>query len=389
MRFTLALLLLSAATSAIAKSIPRQIGADKRNTVQASVSSTSTTDASAASASIACNNAYNLCDVKYNAVTHMGAHDSSFLRDAATSYSVAGTQFYNASWALDAGIRLLQIQVHENNGTLHMCHTSCSILDAGTLESYLVDIKSWMDANPDDVVTLLIVNSDDKDAATFGSVFEASGISKYGYTPASTSATTDWPTLRTMISANTRLVTFIAALDYDATYPYLLDEWTYMFETAYQVTSASGFNCTINRPSGIATAAAAISSGMMPLVNHFMYKQYTLLSNVIDVPNPEDVDETNSPNTNTTGALGTHAQQCKSEYGQQPVFFLVDFWNRGPSMATADALNNVTDPVGRTHTDLTTSGSATSSSSSAAERNGAGSMFALGVGVVAALLMGF
>lgn len=41
-------------------------------------------------------------------------------------------------------------QVHEENNELHMCHTSCELLDAGTLESWLKEIKAWLDDNPND-----------------------------------------------------------------------------------------------------------------------------------------------------------------------------------------------------------------------------------------------
>lgn len=269
----------------------------------------------------------------------MGAHDSAFLRDASTDNSVAGNQYFNATVALSAGIRLLQAQVHNENGTLRLCHTSCDVLDAGTLEAWLGKVKYWIDENPNEVVTILLVNSDDVDASDFGSAFESSGISDYGYTPSSTTATSDWPTLQTMIDAGTRLVTFIASITYDSTYPYLLSEFEYVFETAYEVTSLSGFNCTLDRPSSASSASSAISAGMLPLMNHFAY---SALSASILIPDVSDIATTNSPSTSTTGALGTEAEQCAGEWGINPVFVLVDFYDQGPSIDTADNLNAIT-----------------------------------------------
>merc|ERR1719262_1776377 len=137
-----------------------------------------------------------------------------------------------------------------------------------------------MDANPNEVVSILLVNSDNFEASEFGTVFEASGISTYGYTPESTSAMATWPTLQTLITANTRLVTYIASIDYDTTYPYLLPEFTYMFENPYDVTSPDGFNCTVDRPTSLSsgTGASAISSGYMSLMNHFQYSEMALAS---------------------------------------------------------------------------------------------------------------
>ncbi|KAI1200077.1 PLC-like phosphodiesterase [Nemania serpens] len=295
---------------------------------------------SAAASTTACNNAPELCNRSYSNITHMGAHDSSFLRDASTQNSIAGNQFYNATVALDAGIRLLQVQVHDLNGTIEMCHTECALLDAGPLQDWLGDIKFWMDNNPHDVVTLLIVNSDGQSAAQFGSIFESSDISKYGYTPSGNG----WPTLQSMIDANTRLVTFIASITASSTYPYLLSEFDHVFETSFEVTSLSGFNCTLDRPSSQASAASALSAGLLPLMNHFAYKD---LGSSIMIPDIDDIATTNGPSTATNGALGLHAQTCRSQWGFKPTFVLVDFFSEGPSIKTADAMNEITSPVGR------------------------------------------
>ncbi|KAH8889383.1 hypothetical protein GQ53DRAFT_825678 [Thozetella sp. PMI_491] len=319
--------------------------ASKGASTHVAVAATGTAAAatSTASSSMSCNNSPLLCDRKYNNITHMGAHDSSFLRDSSTGNSIAGNQYFNATVALDDGLRLLSAQVHNQNGTLQLCHTNCLLLDAGTLAAWLAKIKYWMDQNPNEVVTLVIVNSDNLDVAQFGAAFEASGISKYGYTPSSSSATTNWPTLQSMITANTRLVTFVASITASSSYPYLLNEFTYVFETAFEVTSLSGFNCTLNRPASVSSASAAISAGMLPLMNHFAD---TSLGAGITIPDVTDVGTTNSPDTAKTGALGLHGQTCKAQWGQKPVFMLVDFYDQGPSITTADNLNGIT-PSGR------------------------------------------
>ena len=217
--------------------------------VQAAPQSSPGNNTTSDSGSKACNNSPELCSRQYNNITHMGAHDSSFLRDASTGNSIAGNQFKNATAALNAGIRLLQAQIHKPNTTLEMCHTSCSLLDAGPLETWLSAVNDWMTANPNEVVTLLLVNSDSAPASDFGAVFESSGISKLGYKPQTTSATTNWPTLDSMISQGTRVVSFITNMNYSASTPYLLPEFDFVFETPFEVTQLTGFNCTVDRPS--------------------------------------------------------------------------------------------------------------------------------------------
>lgn len=326
------------------------------NYASTSASSSSSATASALASGTACNNSPDLCSRTYDNVTHMGAHDSSFLRDSSTDNSLFGNQYLNATYALNNGLRLLQVQVHDLSGTIEMCHTTCDYLDAGSLESWLTIIREWMDNNVDDVVTLVIVNSDGFNASDFGPVFENAGMDKYGYTPTST---TSWPTLSDMISANTRLVTFIASYTEDTTYSYLLNEWAYVFETAYDVTSLSGFNCTLDRPSTYTSYSTAISAGMLPLMNHFAY---TVVASY-EMPDASNIDTTNSASTSTTGNLGLHAQTCNSDWGQKPTFILVDFFNKGPAVDTADDMNGIT-ATGRSNSSSTSSSASSSSSTS-------------------------
>ncbi|KAM0286247.1 hypothetical protein ACHAQH_000975 [Verticillium albo-atrum] len=275
----------------------------------------------------------------------MGAHNAAFLRDDSTGFSVSGNQFFNATVALDSGLRLLQSQVHFENNTLRLCHSSCSLMDAGSLEDWLRPINTWMNDNPNEVVTLLLVNSDDKDAATYASAFEGSGISSHAYTPETAGATSTWPTLQSLIDAKTRLVTFVTNMDASTEHPYLLPEFSYVFETAFKVTAPTGFNCSLDRPTTQSSASAAMGAGLLPLMNHFMYEA---VSSSILIPAEGLIDDTNSPNTNgVSGALGAHAQTCRSQWGVVPTFVLVDFYDKGPALETADQMNGVSDAVGR------------------------------------------
>lgn len=353
-------------------------GASSSTTVATGSSATSTSSSSSNS-TVACNNSVDLCSRKYNNVTHMGAHDSAFLRNPSTDNSVAGNQYYNATVALSSGIRLLSAQVHNENGTLRLCHTTCELLDAGTLEAWLEKIKYWLDNNPNEVVTLILVNSDDQDVSVFGEAFESSNISTYGYEPATTSATTDWPTLQTMIDDGERLVTFIAAINASTTYPYLLNEWDYVFETEYEITSFTNFNCSLDRPTSLSDAATAISSGYLPLMNHFLYKSITSSAML---PNVDAIATTNSDNTTMPGALAFEAYQCNSEWGTAPVFALVDFYSVGPAVDTADMLNGIT-ATGRTDSaDSTTSGAASRTTGRMSD-----AVVALGVVALACVIM--
>jgi len=297
------------------------------------------------SAQTACNNSPLLCNRNYNNITHLGAHDSPFVRDASTNYSIAGDQFYDSLTQLDAGVRLLTAQVHKITNSFgvtewELCHTLCQLLDAGPLSNWLVSIKAWLDRNPEAVVTLLLVNSDNADASTLDGLFSTAGIKPYVYTPPETTrATTSWPTLSQLIANNTRLITFIASLDptSNTIAPYLLDEFTFIFENNYDVVNPADFSCDVNRPpSLIGNTAGALSSGYMPLMNHFLYDNLS----GIEFPSIEHVMNTNAP-SGSVGNLGDAATNCTSIYGKAPTFIIVDFFNVGPALDTVDRLNGV------------------------------------------------
>ncbi|KAF2646482.1 hypothetical protein P280DRAFT_12073 [Massarina eburnea CBS 473.64] len=299
-------------------------------------------------AQTACNNSPSLCNKAYNNVTYLGTHDAAFLRDASTNFNTAGNQFYNATVQLSAGVRLLTAQVHKYNSTSgpiewHLCHTTCSLLDAGTLESWLGEIKTWMDANPTDVVTVLLVNSDNASGDILGEQFNSSGISRYAYTPpSSTTLPKTWPTLDNLISNGTRLMSFVASMSTpSASYPFLMDEFTYLYENSYENESPSEFSCDPNRPTNL-DAQTAKSSGRMFLMNHFLYSTQLF---GIQTPNVTYTNVTNA--ASGAGSLGNAIQNCTSVYSKPPNFVLVDFFNVGPAIQAVDNANGVTSAQGR------------------------------------------
>ena len=305
------------------------------------------TSTSAQSSSTACNNSPSLCSRSYNNITHLGAHDSPFLRDRSTSFSTSGNQYYNSTVQLDSGVRLLSAQVHKNSSASssadkwHLCHSSCDLLDAGTLTSWLSEIKTWLDANKNEVVTILLVNSDNAAASDLGPQFASAGLEDYAYVPPSPSTVPKtWPTLQSLINNGTRLVTFVASLgDPSTQYPYLLNEFTHVFENDFENDTPTSYSCTPNRPKGLATDD---TGGRMFLMNHFLYSTQAF---GIQQPNNTYVNVTNAETG--VGSLGSRLDNCTGVYGKAPNFVLVDFFNVGPAMKSVDAANGVQGATGR------------------------------------------
>ncbi|KAG6879867.1 hypothetical protein C0992_010536 [Termitomyces sp. T32_za158] len=187
-----------------------------------------------------------------------------------------------------------------------------SLYDGGTLEDYLKTVKTWLDANPNEVLSMLIVNIDNAPASTFGSVYSAAGVDVVSYAPpTSPIQASSWPTLGSMIDSGKRLVTFMDNQADLTAVPYIIDEFTNVWETAFDVIDAGLFDCTVNRTKGDTTT-------QMYLINHFLDK--TVLGQAAP-----DVDKANVTNAASgAGSLGEQVKNCTSVNSRPPNFLLVD-----------------------------------------------------------------
>jgi hypothetical protein len=270
-----------------------------------------------------CNNYVEFCDRKYSNITEVAAHNSPFT----TPRNVGRNQEYGVTQQLNDGIRMLQGQAHYVNGTLYYCHTSCDLLNAGTVEDYLKEVTAWVAAHPFDVVTIIFGNYDyekqDKDgkplvtSADFVAPIEASGLIDYIYQPPKTAMTLqDWPTLGQMLLTQKRVVTFIDYnFDTDAV-PYLLWEFYNMWETPYSPTDAA-FPCTIGRPDNLPDDKAR---SLLYMANHNLNVEIAIAGLSLLVPNVAVTNTTNG--VEGDGSLGLMANRCTSTYLHDSTYIL-------------------------------------------------------------------
>ncbi|THH19031.1 hypothetical protein EW146_g2060 [Bondarzewia mesenterica] len=315
-----------------------------------------------------CNGHSELCNKSFGNVTFVGAHDSY----AVGTNNLATNQDYNVTQQLNDGIRMLQMQAHNQSGVIQLCHTSCALFNGGTLENYLNSVKTWMGANTNDVVSLLIVNSDGFTPSDFDSVFKSVGLDTISYAPASSSLTySSWPTLGSMIDSGKHLVTFLDTGADFTSVAYLIDEFTNIWETAFDVTDTT-FDCNVNRTKGD-------TSTQMYLINHFLD---TL---VLGQPAPDSSRANTTNAVSGTGSLGLQVETCAAEHSRNPNFMLVDFYEYGGGSVfqVAAAANGVTySPATPVPSPITTS----STTSSASSSSGAISAFRISDGHVGALM---
>ncbi|KAF3394342.1 PI-PLC X domain-containing protein 1 [Penicillium rolfsii] len=275
-----------------------------------------------------CNGRSEYCSRFYSNITFVGSHDSAFVGELPQQ-----NQNIDITAQLKMGIRYLQAQTHHSlldKNVLELCHTSCLLEDAGTLESYLGTVKDFLDANANEVVTILLTNGDSVDITEFGNTFASSGIDRYAFVPSSNPLPVgSWPTIGELISSGKRLVVF---LDYGADTSkvnYILDEFVYYFETPYDVTDSGFSSCSIDRPSG------ASASGRMYIVNHFL--DVDILG--VKIPDRGAAGTTNA--ATGQGSIGAQAAECEGLYQRAPNAVLLDFVDKGDAIQAQNNLNGL------------------------------------------------
>ncbi|TGO07182.1 hypothetical protein BTUL_0314g00110 [Botrytis tulipae] len=296
---------------------------------------TSTSSSAVATNTTPCNNYVEFCDRSYGNITEVSAHNSPFVR----SGSAAANQALDVTTQLNDGIRLLQAQIQWNGSIPHFCHTSCDILDAGPITTYLSEVYDWVQAHPFDVVTILLGNGNYSNVDKYIPFIEETGLQNYAYVPPKIPmALDDWPTLASMILSGKRVVFF---MDYQANqtaYPWILDEFTQMWETPFDPTNRS-FPCTPQRPPNLLDADA---KSHIYMTNHNLNYDINLLGISLLVPYQNLLNETN--NVTGYGSLGMNVEQCVQDWGFPPKFLNVDFYNvgKGSVFEVAAEWNNVT-----------------------------------------------
>jgi len=194
----------------------------------------------------------------------------------------------------------------------------------GTVESQLKLVADWVADHPYDVVTILLGNSDQVNVNNYTAPIQNSGLGRYVYTPPQIPmGLSDWPTLGEMIISQKRVVVFMDYAANQTAVPYVLDEFSQMWETPFSPTDAA-FPCPTQRPPGLNRNQ---SLERMYMANHNLNTEVSLLGISLLVPNTAQINQTNAVSGN--GSLGAMADTCEGDWGRPPNFLLVDYYNYG------------------------------------------------------------
>jgi hypothetical protein len=140
-----------------------------------------------------------------------------------------------------------------------------------------------------------------------------------------------------MIDSGKRVVTFIDNQASFSAVPYIMDEFSNMWEDAYNAVDQS-FGCAVNR------SRSDVSSSLM-MINHYLDYTGSIAGTQFFLPDKDKLNTTNAASGD--GSIGYHVQNCVSIWGRNPNHILLDFYdsNGDAPFQLAAQLNGVSGNV--------------------------------------------
>lgn len=257
-----------------------------------------------------CNGHDDLCERSFDEVVFPGTHNA--MSNAEEEWGAPNQNLPLRTQLID-GVRLFLLDVHEEDGEILLCHTTC-LLGSRPLADAMEEFRSFLEANPGEVVTIIF--EDHVPGESIVDVLEESGIDAYVYAHDEQSG---WPTLAQMIDAETRLV----VTNETAGPPpeWLHSVWDLGWDTPYSFGSVDEFSCAHNR---------GTTDEALFLVNHWVLNP---------LPNPETAAEVNDYET-----LMARIDKCEDQWARLPTFIAVDFYDIGDLFEVVDVLNGLVAP---------------------------------------------
>ncbi|RDB16526.1 PI-PLC X domain-containing protein 1 [Hypsizygus marmoreus] len=210
--------------------------------------------------------------------------------------------------------------------------SDCLLFDGGKVVDYLKLVKAFLDANPNEVLTLLFTNPEGLSVQDeWKPLFDDASITPLAYVPPTFPMKySQWPTLGEMIDSGKRVVIFMDSSTDTSQVDFIIPEFEIIWETPFSVTNSS-FPCSIDRIHGPLPA-----SDHVYMINHSLNKD--LLNTGIIVSDP-----VHASTTNGVPSIIDHVNRCVPLSGanRAPSFILLDFVNIGDGFEAADKLNGI------------------------------------------------
>jgi hypothetical protein len=185
-----------------------------------------------------CNGFSEICDRKYSEVSLVGANNSPL---KGPEFKGMFYQQITVPEQLRLGARFLSAELYDNNGEISVCHKYCTTGGQTapkcrrSLKSFLQDVSIFLRVNVNEVVTLRLINGDNRDIKDLDDAFTTSKLKDLAFSPGAGPLPVPldaWPTYGDLISNKKRLIVFLDSGAAPSNYPYILPENDYFFETA-------------------------------------------------------------------------------------------------------------------------------------------------------------
>ncbi|KAI3595893.1 PLC-like phosphodiesterase [Moniliophthora roreri] len=275
-----------------------------------------------------CNGHAELCSRGYGNTTFLGSHDSfAFSKDP---LALARDQEVDIPTQLSLGVRFLQAQSHETERFISAIQAVCDLFDGGLVVNYLKKVKTFLDANPNEVLTLLFTNPEGLSLTdVWKPAFDDSGITPFAYVPPTQPMKrSDWPTLGELIDSGKRVIVFLDA-GADGSVDFLLPEFSMLWEPPFSSTDPN-FPCRVDR-----------IDGPLSPEEHLHMLNHNLNINIIPIGDGVLIsDREDAPKTNGVPSILADASGCAPfAGGQAPNFVMLDYVNVGEGKKAMDILN--------------------------------------------------
>lgn len=264
-----------------------------------------------------CNGSPVLCNLPVSSVVFPGVHNA--MSSQADGFQ-APNNLLSMEDALDAGIRALQLDSCDCGSTgLQMCHGECyyfGFIPLGHRDPLTVfsNIKAFLDDNPREVIIIdLQVNHGTLDALYYNVLDTIPGFTEMLYQHPR--RRDPWPTLRTLIDANQRILFFQhngnnCRIEGGCP-PGIMGTFQHMFDTPWDLDEDGLLDfdrsCTPNR---------GLDNAQLMLSNHFADEGL--------FPSLEI-----SRNVNELEILRDRHEYCREKLEKEVNIIVVDFWSLG------------------------------------------------------------
>ena len=260
-------------------------------------------DGAANQSCIECNGAASLCDRRFDEVVFPTSHNAMSNN---TEGWLAPNNETTTVTQLGSGIRSLMLDAWYWGGDAVLCHggeivpgLGCDITGQKPLDTGLSELTTYLDNHPHEVLSIIFESYISE--ADMLADFSSSGLIAHVYAHNSGDP---WPTLRELITADTRLVVFTD--DSNASLDWHHYVWQHAWETHYSFTTPESLSCDPNRGS---------TDNPLHILNHFL-----------TAPLPSTALATS---VNFNPLFRDRVLTCQNTSGALPNFITVDFENIG------------------------------------------------------------